>query len=64
MGIAARIRVLDLPKETKDISGWFAAGHSGCEMIAMLGGVPAFYLQTDANLGADATLMFGAPKSI
>lgn len=36
---AARIRVLPLPKDIKDISDWFAAGHSECEFIAMLEGV-------------------------
>jgi len=41
LGHAARIRVLDLPRETKDISDWFAAGHSECELIAMLEGVYA-----------------------
>ena len=40
MGIAARIRVLDLPKETEVISGWFAAGHSGCELIAVVADNP------------------------
>jgi len=39
LGHAARIRVLDLPRETKDIFDWFAAGHSECELIAMLEGV-------------------------
>ena len=41
LGHAARIRVLDLPRETKDISDWFAAGHSECELIAMLEGARA-----------------------
>ncbi len=41
LGTAARIRVLDLPTNTKDISDWFAAGHSECELIAMLEGVHA-----------------------
>jgi putative DNA primase/helicase len=41
-GHAARIRVLDLPREVKDISDWFATGHSECGLIAMLeGGVHA-----------------------
>jgi putative DNA primase/helicase len=40
-GSAARIRVFDLPTNTKDISDWFAAGHSECERIAMLEGVHA-----------------------
>lgn len=38
LGMAARIRVLDLPPETKDITDWFAAGHSECELIALLEG--------------------------
>jgi putative DNA primase/helicase len=41
LGVAARIRIFDLPKGTKDISDWFAAGHSECELIAMLEGVHA-----------------------
>ncbi len=41
LGAAARIRILDLPKDTKDISDWFAAGHGECELIAMLEGVHA-----------------------
>ena len=41
LGVAARIRIFDLPKSTKDISDWFAAGHSECELIAMLEGVHA-----------------------
>jgi len=41
LGSAARIRVLDLPNETKDISDWFAAGHSELELIAMLEGANA-----------------------
>jgi len=41
LGTAARIRVLDLPKDTKDVSDWFAEGHSECELIAMLEGVHA-----------------------
>jgi len=40
-GQAARIRVFDLPTNTKDISDWFVAGHSECELIAMLEGVHA-----------------------
>jgi hypothetical protein len=36
-----RIRILDLPKDSKDISDWFAAGHSEVELIAMLEGVHA-----------------------
>jgi len=41
LGSAARIRVFDLPTNTKDISDWFAAGHSECELIAILEGVHA-----------------------
>lgn len=35
----ARLRVFDLPDGIKDISDWFAAGHSECELIADLEGV-------------------------
>jgi putative DNA primase/helicase len=40
---ASRIVMIDdlLPTETKDISDWFAAGHSECELIAKLEGVHA-----------------------
>ena len=41
LGSAARIRVLDLPRESKDVSDWFTAGHSECELISMLEGVDA-----------------------
>ncbi len=41
LGTAARIRVLDLPPEHKDISEWFGGGHSECELITMLEGVHA-----------------------
>jgi putative DNA primase/helicase len=41
LGAAARIRILDLPRDCKDISDWFGAGHSECELIAMLEGVHA-----------------------
>lgn len=41
LGTAARIRVLDLPEDTKDISDWFQVGHSECELIALLEGVHA-----------------------
>jgi hypothetical protein len=41
MGTAAKIRVIDLPKAQKDITDWFNAGHSECELIAMLEGVHA-----------------------
>lgn len=40
-GVAARIRILELPKNVKDISDWFAAGHGECELIVMLEGVHA-----------------------
>jgi DNA primase len=40
-GSAVRIRVHDLPRETKDISDWFAAGHCETELIAILEGVHA-----------------------
>lgn len=39
LGHAARIRILDLPRDVKDVSDWFAAGHSECELIALLEGV-------------------------
>jgi putative DNA primase/helicase len=41
IGTAARISVLDLPRDYKDISDWFAAEHSECELITMLEGVHA-----------------------
>jgi putative DNA primase/helicase len=41
LGVAARIRVFDLPPETKDITDWFQVGHSECELIAALEGVDA-----------------------
>jgi 5S rRNA maturation endonuclease (ribonuclease M5) len=41
LGRAAKIRVIDLPREHKDITDWFNAGHSECELIAMLEGVHA-----------------------
>jgi len=37
----ARLRVFDLPDGVKDVSDWFAAGHSECELIADLEGVDA-----------------------
>ena len=37
-GAVARLRVYDLPETIKDISDWFAAGHSECELIAQLEG--------------------------
>jgi putative DNA primase/helicase len=39
--IAARIRVFDLPDGFRDISDWFAAGHSESQLIADLEGVDA-----------------------
>jgi len=50
LGHAARIRVLDLPRETKDISDWFAAGHSECELISMLRVSMPFELHTENEL--------------
>jgi putative DNA primase/helicase len=41
LGAAAKIRVIDLPKQHKDITDWFQAGHSDCELIAMLEAVHA-----------------------
>jgi putative DNA primase/helicase len=41
LGSAARIRVIDLPKRHKDVTEWFEAGHSECELIAMVEGVHA-----------------------
>jgi putative DNA primase/helicase len=41
IGTAARIRVLDLPKDTKDVTEWFQRGHSELELIAKLEGVHA-----------------------
>jgi DNA primase len=41
LGSAASIIVFDLPQETKDITDWFRAGHSECELIALLEGVHA-----------------------
>jgi len=39
IGIAARIRIYDdIPAEFKDVSDWFAAGHSETELIATLEG--------------------------
>jgi putative DNA primase/helicase len=39
LGVAARVRVFDLPREVKDITEWFSAGHSEGELIAELEGV-------------------------
>lgn len=41
LGTAARIGILDLPRDYKDISDWFAAGRSECELIVRLEGVHA-----------------------
>jgi putative DNA primase/helicase len=41
LGTAARIRILDMPRDYKDISDWFGAGHSECELITMLEGAHA-----------------------
>ncbi|MDA1315123.1 MAG: CHC2 zinc finger domain-containing protein [Acidobacteria bacterium] len=41
VGNVARLRLYDLPAETKDITDWFAAGHSEVELIATLEGVHA-----------------------
>ncbi len=41
LGHVVRLRIFDLPKDVKDISDWFAAGHSECEFIAMLEGCHA-----------------------
>jgi hypothetical protein len=41
-GVAACIRVFDLPREFNDISDWFAAGHSEVEFLSRLEGVDAF----------------------
>jgi DNA primase len=43
LGRAARIRILDEIHQhgAKDISDWFDAGHSECELIAILEGVHA-----------------------
>ena len=40
-GTVARLRVFDLPTGTKDITDWFAVGHSETELIAILEGVHA-----------------------
>lgn len=41
IGRAARIRIIDLKGEAKDITEWFERGHSECELIAILEGVHA-----------------------
>ena len=41
LGHAARIIIFDLPRDTKDISDWFAAGHTETELIAQLESVHA-----------------------
>ena len=41
LGTAARLRILDLPRDIKDVTDWFSAGHSECELMALLEGVDA-----------------------
>ena len=41
LGGATKIRIFDLPRRHKDITDWFQAGHSDCELIAMLEAVHA-----------------------
>lgn len=41
LGTAARIRVLDLPKDANDVTEWFQRGHLQAELIAKLEGVHA-----------------------
>jgi putative DNA primase/helicase len=41
LNVAARIVVFDLPPEVKDVTDWFQAGHSECELIALLEKVDA-----------------------
>jgi len=41
VGDVSRLRIFDLPAGVKDISDWFAAGHSECEFIALLEGADA-----------------------
>jgi putative DNA primase/helicase len=41
LGSAARIRGLVLPKEAKDMTNWFASGHSEVELISILEGFDA-----------------------
>lgn len=41
LGAAVRIRIFDLPRDVKDITDWFAAGHSERELIAILEGAHA-----------------------
>ena len=40
-GAVSRLRVFDLPTSTKDITDWFAAGHSETELLASLEGLHA-----------------------
>lgn len=37
----ARLSIFELPADTKDITDWFDAGHSECELIAEMEGVNA-----------------------
>lgn len=39
MGVAQDLRLIELPEKYKDISAWFAAGHSEVELITILEGV-------------------------
>jgi DNA primase len=41
LGVAARLRIFDLPTSTKDITDWFEAGHTEAELIAVLEDVHA-----------------------
>ncbi|MBK9171071.1 MAG: hypothetical protein IPM24_26930 [Bryobacterales bacterium] len=41
LGIAASISIITLPGNAKDISDWFAEGHSECELIAIVEGCHA-----------------------
>lgn len=41
LGSAARITLLKLPLDIKDITDWFAAGHSECELIGRIEGCNA-----------------------
>jgi putative DNA primase/helicase len=41
LGVAGRIRIVDLPSGAKDITEWFSAGHTECELIARAEGTHA-----------------------
>jgi len=43
LNVAERIVVFDLPPEVKDVTDWFQAGHSECELIALLENVDAIH---------------------